>query len=192
MHINDHLRKILVIKYLYDYEGINGLLKLQKFFFLLHEFGVVWFGYVFIMGLYGPFSKLLENDLNDLEKRGYLIKNNGGRIRIKINEDKVNKDFFKGYEDFLKEAQTNNLLEYKIVELLKDGLRTTSYIELAASIIQIIKKLNIHLQARVYEILEEWKPQRFTYDEFEEVWEILLSYKIISKTGDYTYLSYYI
>lgn len=183
------MRKILVLKYLFDYEGVNGLLKLQKFFFLLQEFGVVLFGYVFIMGLYGPFSKLLENDLNDLEKRGYIIKNYGGRI--KINEDKINKEFFKGYEDFLKEAQTNNLLEYRIVALLKDGLRTTSYIELATSIIQIINKLNI-LQARVYEILEEWKPQRFSYDEFEEVWEILLSYKIISKTGDYTHLTYYI
>lgn len=148
------------------------------------------FGYVFIMGLYGPFSKLLENDLNDLEKMDYLIENYGGRI--KINEDKINKDFFKGYEDFLKEAQTNNLLEYRIVELLKDGLRTTSYIELAASIIQIINKLNNHLQEEVYVMLEKWKPQRFTYDEFEEVWEILLSYNIISKTSEFTYLTYYI
>lgn len=190
IYLNDHIRKNLLLKYLFDYEGLNGKLILQKFFYLLQEFGMIWFGYEFFMGFYGPFSELLEHDIDELYESGYLIKENLGKIRIRVNEEVINKSFFKEYENYFKKIQKNRVGEFKIVKLMEEGLKTTRNIELAASIIQVINRLNIHSKEGIYSILDKWKPSRFSYEEFKEVWKILRLYDFISKndkTIDFTY-----
>lgn len=189
---NDHLRKILLLKYLFDYDGINGETNLQKFIFLLQEFLIVWFGYEFIMYFHGPFSRLLKSDIDELHKAGFIIKESlGNKIRLKVNENIINKDFFNEYDDFLKSVQTNSLLEFKIRELLEYGLHTKPRIELAASIIQIINNLNTHLETGICRILNIWKPE-FSNEVIKEVLDILFSYKIISMNGENNNFTYFI
>lgn len=189
---SDHLRQILLLKYLFDYDGINGKTNLQKFIFLLQEFLIVWFGYEFIMYFYGPFSRLLESDIDELHKAGYIVKESlGNKIRLKVNEEIINKDFFNEYDDFLKSVQTNSLLEFKIRELLEYGLHTKPRIELATSIIQIISNPNIHLEIDIYRILNVWKPE-FSNEMIKEVLDILFSYKIISTNRENNSLTYFI
>ena len=58
------LRRILLLKFIHDYEGINGRLFFQKFLYFLQELGAVsFFDYDFEFGMYGPYSEELEDDV---------------------------------------------------------------------------------------------------------------------------------
>jgi len=142
------------------------------------------------MGFFGPFSEALEDDINYLSEFGHIIEESlGPKTRLRVNEETIDREFFDNYKEFLEIFQNSGQIEYKIVELFRDGLKTSSRIELAASIYQIIDLKEINLKKRVFIILERWKPRKFSNEEKEEVWEILIRYNVISENGEIKHYS---
>ncbi len=177
------LRYVLLLKILYDYGGINSKLIFHKLIYFFQKFNLIKLDYKFKKGDYGPFSEVLEENLNYLCELGYIVEEpNGYRTRLQVNENIVNKQFFQKFTDFLRLLPNYSLTENKIFELL-NNLRSLHNIELASSIYYIIEKEGFHSKEEIFKYLNKWKPIRYKKEELKAIWNILISCDIISKEG---------
>ncbi len=178
-------RQILLLKFFYDYEGFNGKINFQKFIFALQTFKIIDFNYDFTVGFYGPFCEALEEDINYLCEFGLLVEEPlGDMVRIQVNDDLINKDFFTNFKIVHKYIQSNKNLEYKIVNLFENELKTYQRIELANSFIFLILSEEKNDKVYLFNAIDRWKPKVFDDSVKEEVWNTLIHNGIINEKGE--------
>ncbi len=178
-------RQILLLKFINDYEGFNGKINFQKFIFALQTFKIIDFNYHFTTGFYGPYCETLEEDINTLTGFGLIVEEPlGNMVRIKVNDELINKSFFTNFRIVQKYIQTNKKLEYKIINLFEYELKTSRAIELANSFIFLMLSKKKNDKVSIFKSIDRWKPNVFDDRIKEEVWNILVHNGVISEKGE--------
>lgn len=164
-------------------EIVNGITKFHKFIYFLTYYGVPNLEFKFKQYEYGPYSPELQDYIEYFEEEGLIKIKKLVDKKIIIADDKKINDFLRDNNLFeSKYGNTINVLaQYKIITLFEEKLKSTRRIELAASLHFIVWKKEIILKQDVFTKLEIWKPKKFTNNEKEEIWNLLISEKLISQ-----------
>ena len=176
-------RKMIILELLNIYERFNGKTIFQKFIYFLASLHIKDLDYHFIKHHYGPYSYELEEDLNLLCKENYIkIENMNGKMIIKPLKDNIS-NFFEDYNFILNSNNLQDLAESNIKSLFEYELKSLHRIELAATLHFFIKREEFPLKKLIFNKVEEWegKEGKFSEKEKLEVWEILISSKLIGK-----------
>lgn len=176
----DLKKRILLLNILIDLGNIKGETFLQKYIYFLSYFRVNNIYYYYDKYNYGPFSFELNGDLNYLENEGYInINKNNNTHSIVLNEQKIHliNNHFK-----LKNDKKDYLIQLKILDIFNNELKTLDRIELFSTMHILVVQDKIILKEKVFKEVENWKPERFTEQEKNEIWKLLIEFKMIPKT----------
>lgn len=175
------IRRNRLLELIYEYGGIEGKTIFQKLVYFLSVNEIEYFDYDFIKHNYGPYSDVLEEDINILYNDGLIkVDKLNGKTRIIPNKEKIN-SYFEENEIKFQTDRKDDLIESKIINLFADNLKTTKRIELAATIHFLTITEKNPFKEKIFNIIEVWKPKRFRKKEKEEIWEILVTQKLIKQ-----------
>ena len=164
-------------------EIVNGITKFHKYIYFLTYYGVPNLESNFKPYEFGPYSPELQDYIEYFEEEGLIEIKKLVDKKIIIADRKKIKDFLQDNNLFESKYENtiNDLAQYKIITLFEEKLKSTRRIELAASLHFIVWKNEIILKQDVFKKLEIWKPKKFKINEKEEVWNLLISEKLISQ-----------
>jgi len=177
------MKEIILLKIIDDLGTISGITKFQKFIYFLTYYGVPNLDFKFKQCEYGPYSLELQDYIDYFEEERLIkIEKLFDKEIIIANDRKIN-DFLRDNNSFESKSGNivNDLAQYKIITLFEEKLKSTRRIELAASLHFIVWKKEIILKQEIFKELEKWKPKKFKDNEKEEIWNLLISEKLISK-----------
>ncbi len=175
-------RRISLMNILIDLGNIKGETFLQKYIYFLSYYKVCGICYHYDKYLYGPFSYELKGDLNYLENEGYININNDNKTHYIIpNEQKIKKSLINNRYN-LKKDKKDYLIQLKILDIFNNDLKTLDRIELFSTMHILIVQDKIILKEKVFKAVEKWKDKQFTEQEKNEIWKLLIEFKVIPET----------
>ena len=175
-------RRISLLNILKNLGNIKGETFLQKYIYFLSYYEVPNICYQYDKNHFGPYSYELNGDLDYFEYEGLIHINKDSKTHFIIpNEQKIN-EFLFNQECKLKFDKSDYLVQFKILEIFNNDLKTLDRIELFSTMHILIVQYKIFLKKDVFKAVEDWKEERFTEVEKNEIWEILIQYKIIPDT----------
>ncbi len=174
-------RRNRLLKFINDYGGFKGKTIFQKLIYFLSENEIKNFDYDFTKHNYGPYSDVLEEDINVLNSENLInVNKSNGKSYITPNEEKIN-SYFEESGTRIQSDRRDDVIESKIINLFEDVLKTRDRIELAATIHFLTITESIPIKENIFNKIEIWKPNRFKKKEKKEVWETLISHKLIKR-----------
>ncbi len=172
-------KRIFLLNILKDLGKIKGETFLQKYIYFLSYYKVHGICYQYDKNHYGSHSYELKSDLDYFEYEGLIHINKVSKTHYIIpNEQKIH-NFLLTQEHKLKFDKSDYLIQFKILEIFNNDLKTLDRIELISSMHILIVQDNILLKKDVFKAVKVWKKDRFKEEEMDEMWKILVQYKMI-------------
>ena len=176
MSLNKRISLLTILKNL---GNIKGEIFLQKYIYFLSYYEVSDICYQYDKYHYGPYSYELNGDLDYFENEGLIHINRDNKTHYIIpNEQKI-KGFLINNQYKLKFEKSDYLIQFKILEIFDNDLKTVDRIELFSTMHFLIVHDKIFLKRDIFKAVEDWKPERFIEEEKNEIWKILIQYKMI-------------
>lgn len=175
-------KRIYLLNILKNLGNIKGETFLQKFIYFLSYYKVNDICYQYDKHHFGPYSYELNGDLNYFENEGLIHINKDNKTHYIIpNEQQIN-NFLISHQYKSKIDKSHYLIQLKILEIFNNDLKTLDRIELFSTMHILIVQDKIILKKDVFKTVENWKPERFMEEEKNEIWNILIQYKMIPET----------
>jgi len=179
MTLNKRISLLTILKNL---GNIKGETFLQKYIYFLSYYKVHDLYYHYDKHHYGPYSYELNGDLDYFENEGLIHINRDHKTHIITLDDQEIDKFLISNQYKLKLDKRDYLLQFKILDIFDNDLKTLDRIELFSTMHILIVQDEIFLKKDVFKTVEDWKPERFLEEEKNEIWKILIQYKMIPET----------